>query len=91
VVILARCVDPVTGDAGLAETLIGQGVAHVVAMQAPASLRYGFALAEAMLRALAVDGLEPSAALAVARAEQTGPEYALAVLYSAAVASAALR
>jgi hypothetical protein len=83
VVVLGRCVDPTTGDADLAETLIGHGVGHVVAMQARPSASYGFGLAEALLRGLAVDGLAPSTALAVARAELPGPEYALPVLYSA--------
>jgi hypothetical protein len=84
VVLLARSVDPVAGDATLAETLIRQGVAHVVAMQAPPSMFYAAAVAEALLDGLA-DGLPPSAAVAAARsvASDGRPEYGLPVLFSA--------
>jgi hypothetical protein len=84
VVLLARCVDPVAGDTALAESLIRQGVAHVVAMQAPPSRSYAAAVAEALLSGLA-DGLPPSAALAAGRsvASDAGPEYGLPVLFSA--------
>jgi hypothetical protein len=90
--VLARSVDPFAGDAGLAETLIRQGVAHVVTMQAPPTMPFASAVAEAMLGGLA-DGLTPSAALAGARAAGSGevvpgeapgrPEYALPLLFSA--------
>jgi hypothetical protein len=87
VVMLARSVDPFAGDAALAETLIRQGVAHVVTMQAPPTMAFASAVAEAMLGGLA-NGLPPSAALAAARAAGSGeepglPEYALPLLFSA--------
>lgn len=90
VVLLARSVDPVAGDADLAESLIRQGVAHVVAMQAPPSMAYAAAVAEALLGGLA-DGLTPSAALGAARsvASDGRPEYGLPVLFSAETAPAA--
>jgi hypothetical protein len=93
VVILARCIDLAGGDADLAETLIRQGVAHVVALHAPTSMRYAATLAEDVLRGLAEDGLTPAAAVARARAglfaqareadEPVRPEYGLAALFSA--------
>jgi len=57
-------------------------------MQAPPSMSYAAAVAEALLGGLA-DGLPPSAALAAGRstASDARPEYGLPVLFSAETAS----